>query len=508
MQWDVSVGQATLLTLLVGLSVGTLATVLALLVSLGAFWFRIAGWRLAVGLISSFLLVPVYVQATAWSAGFGSNGWLRLSQVDAAKSPWMGVASVVWIHACAALPYCFWIISLGLRRIHDARVDQALVEFGPSFALRRQVLPKLLPWLLGAFLWAFACVQYDMVVTNLFQTPTLCESVYQQVQFGKLRSVPILIAWAISILCGLALALSVFFSMGQDVAKAGRSPSGSAGSDRFDAAIARPWYAGLTLSVWGVLTVCCMVPWMNLISRMGWSSVLVEGRGVRSWSLSEVGASFGHVADFRTEFGWSLHLSLWTVGLSLFLTALMIPWSGNRYRSAWLFGVLGCMLATPGPLINLFIGQFLNRWLPDAWSFLSDQTLLGPILALQFRVLPVVFGLIWVAQQQYLHRYGELLALESGLPYRMRFYAWMRFVQRGWIVAFWIGFSIAFGDLASYLLVQPPGVTTVAMRMFDLLHYGTKNREAGLAVVLAFFGALSSLAWLRVPRVGPISDRS
>jgi ABC-type spermidine/putrescine transport system permease subunit II len=176
-QWDVSVGQATLLTFLVGLSVGTLATLLALLVSLGAFWFRIAGWRLAVGLISSFLLVPVYVQATAWSAGFGSNGWLRLSQVDAAKSPWMGVASVVWIHACAALPYCFWIISLGLRRIHDARVDQALVEFGPSFALRRQVLPKLVPWLLGAFLWAFACVQYDMVVTNLFQTPTLCESV-------------------------------------------------------------------------------------------------------------------------------------------------------------------------------------------------------------------------------------------------------------------------------------------------------------------------------------------
>jgi ABC-type Fe3+ transport system permease subunit len=247
---------------------------------------------------------------------------------------------------------------------------------------------------------------------------------------------------------------------------------------------------------------------MNLISRMGWSSVLVEGRGVLSWSLSEVVAAFGHVADFRTEFGWSLQLSLWTVGLSLVLTASMIPWSGNRYRAAWFFGVLGCMLATPGPLINLLIGQFLNRCLPDSWSFLSDQTLLGPILALQFRVLPVVFGLIWVAQQQYLHRYGELLALEAGLPYRKRFYAWMRFVQRGWIIAFWIGFSIAFGDLASYLLVQPPGVTTVAMRMFDLLHYGTKNREAGLAVVLAFFGALSSIAWLRVSRRGPISDRS
>jgi len=507
-QWDVSVGQATLLTLLIGVSVGTLATLLALVVSLGTFWFRIAGWHLAVGLVSSFLLVPVYVQATAWSAGFGSNGWLRLSQVDAAKWPWMGVASVVWIHACAALPYCFWIVSLGLRRIHDARVDQALVEFGPWFSLRRQILPRLGIWLLGAFLWAFASVQYDMVVTNLFQTPTLCESVYQQVQFGKLRSVPILIAWGISMVCGLALALSVFLSMPHEASQGGRSTADPSGSERLEASIAGPWHVWLTLTIWGVLAVCCMVPWMNLISRMGWSSLVVEGRGVRSWSLNESIDSIGHVADFREEFGWSLQLSLWATGLSLFLTAVMIQWSSNRYRSAWMFGIIGCMLATPGPLINLTVGQLLNRWLPASWSFLSDRTLLGPILALQFRVLPVVFGLIWVTRQAYLKRYGELLALEAGLPHRIRVYSSMRFCQWGWILAFWIGFSIAFGDLASYLLVQPPGVTTVAMRMFDLLHYGTKNREAGLAVVLAFFGTLSSLAWLRFPRSRPNADRS
>jgi ABC-type Fe3+ transport system permease subunit len=73
---------------------------------------------------------------------------------------------------------------------------------------------------------------------------------------------------------------------------------------------------------------------------------------------------------------------------------------------------------------------------------------------------------------------------------------WIGYSKWSWLIAFWIGFSIAFGDLASYLLIQPPGVTTVAMRMFDLLHYGTKNREAGLAVALAIFGSVSSLAWL------------
>jgi ABC-type Fe3+ transport system permease subunit len=54
---------------------------------------------------------------------------------------------------------------------------------------------------------------------------------------------------------------------------------------------------------------------------------------------------------------------------------------------------------------------------------------------------------------------------------------------------------IAFGDLASYLLVQPPGVTTVAMRMFELLHYGIRNREASLALLLSAFALLPSW-WL------------
>ena len=159
MQWDVSVGQATLLTFGIGVCVGLLTTLVSAGLSLATFWLRIYGWRLAIVLISSFLLVPLYVQATAWSAGFGSNGWFRLSQVDASKYPWLGILSVIWIHACAALPFCFWIITLGLRRANGAMVDQAILESGPWFALRTQVLPNLLVWMVGAFLWAFASVQ-------------------------------------------------------------------------------------------------------------------------------------------------------------------------------------------------------------------------------------------------------------------------------------------------------------------------------------------------------------
>ncbi|MFM7975376.1 MAG: hypothetical protein ACKO8U_09915, partial [Pirellula sp.] len=218
---------------------------------------------------------------------------------------------------------------------------------------------------------------------------------------------------------------------------------------------------------------------------------------VRTWSLAECSTALWHVQDFADEFRWSLQLSLWATAMSLGLASMLLWITRNRAGHVLAIGFLGCMLATPGPLINLVIGQLLNRHLPYSLSFLSDRTLIGPILALQFRILPVVFGLLWITRQQYLDRLGELLQIENQLPFRSRIYSWVRYSQWGWITTFWIGFCIAFGDLASYLLVQPPGVTTIAMRMFDLLHYGTKNREAGLAVAIALFGAISSLLWIR-----------
>jgi|GEM_PF-553459 iron(III) transport system permease protein len=491
-QWDVSVSHATLLTLGIGLCVGLLTTLLALWLSLATCWFRITGSKIAIALISSFLLIPLYVQATAWSAGFGSNGWLRLSQVDASKHPLMGLASVVWIHTCAATPYCFWILALGLRRTYNPLVDQSMLESGPVFTLRSQLLPKLKPWLIASFLWAFASVHYDMVVTNLFQTPTLCESVYQQVQFGKLRSLPILIAWGISIAVGLSLSLGSIFLRLRNTVRSQMAKDNTA-----NLVLSKYQRNLISLVTWLALLVCFVIPWLNLISRLGVRSSIVDGQGVRTWSLAECSTALWHVQDFADEFSWSLQLSLWATAISLVLASMLLWTTRNRVGHVLAIGLLGCMLATPGPLINLAIGQLLNRHLPDSLSFLSDRTLIGPILALQFRILPVVFGLLWITRQQYLDRQGELLQLESQLHAKSRLYSWVRYSQWGWITTFWIGFCIAFGDLASYLLVQPPGVTTIAMRMFDLLHYGTKNREAGLAVALALLGALSSLLWIR-----------
>jgi iron(III) transport system permease protein len=61
-----------------------------------------------------------------------------------------------------------------------------------------------------------------------------------------------------------------------------------------------------------------------------------------------------------------------------------------------------------------------------------------------------------------------------------------------------VGFLVAFGEVSATLLVVPPGVTTISVRVFQLIHYGIDDRVA--AVCLSIFAVLAAfvaaVAWL------------
>jgi len=104
---------------------------------------------------------------------------------------------------------------------------------------------------------------------------------------------------------------------------------------------------------------------------------------------------------------------------------------------------------------------------------------------------------LWLARERFENRNKRLLELDLGLPYMTRAWVLFKAMAKPIAVAFAIAFFVAFADLSSYLLVQPAQVTTVAMRMFDLLHYGINSRESGLALALVCFGAIPTLLFVR-----------
>ena len=65
-------------------------------------------------------------------------------------------------------------------------------------------------------------------------------------------------------------------------------------------------------------------------------------------------------------------------------------------------------------------------------------------------------------------------------------------------VAWLIGLALALGDLTASSLVAPPGVETLAVHIFNLVHYGVEDQVAGicLALLIVFGSVAASVAWL------------
>ena len=442
----------------------------------------------------SLVFVPIYVQATAWSAGFGLQGWLRFSQVAAAISPAQAMFSVVWIHGTAISPICYLLCSMGIARAIDTDTRQALMDFGSRYAVTRVLIPKLGPWIAACFLISVALIGNDMVVTNLFQVPTLTESLYQQVQFNEIR------IWSVLASCSFVflLGIVVWSTAIKSIAFLGPERSGGnqpANSDTF--AIQGYWKWLGAFVGWLVVCLVVLVPVANLIAKAGWVA-RAEPLGIqRGWSVSRFAESILELGSFRAELVWSLQLSLYATGFALALGIFSVSLAKSRWSSSIWIACMAMLLATPGPLINLVLIKLSNSVQTDFLIYLADRTIAAPILALQSRCWPIAFGILWVAQQRFNLRHQHQMAIDLGLPFSTRFWVRAKAMTLPILTSVLVCFFVSFADLSSYLLVLPPGVTTVSMRMFDLLHYGVKNQDASLALGLALCGMLASVLLLR-----------
>ena len=445
----------------------------------------------------SLILVPIYVQATAWSAGFGLQGWFRFSQVAAAISPAQAMFSVVWIHGTAISPICYLLCSMGIARAMDTDTRQALMDFGSRYAVARVLLPKLGPWIAASFFISVALIGNDMVVTNLFQVPTLTESLYQQVQFNEIR------IWSVLASCSFVFVLGivVWSIASKSFAFLSAERSGGDQPAYSDAFAIQGYWRWLGAFVgWLLVCLVVVVPIANLVAKAGWVA-RAEPQGIqRGWSLFRFAESIMELGSFQTELLWSIQLSLYATGLALALGMSSLCLAKSRWSSSIWIACMAMLLATPGPLINLLLIKISNSLQTDWLVYLADRTLAAPILALQSRCWPLAFGILWVAHRRFDLRHHHQMAIDRGLPVSARLWVRAKAMVLPILTSALVCFFVSFADLSSYLLVLPPGVTTVSMRMFDLLHYGVKNQDASLALGLAVCGMLASVLLLRKVR--------
>ena len=463
------------------LSLGTclialpLGTVLALLTTRTDLLGRRASWLSLLCL----LFVPLYLTAAAWDAGFGQLGWHTVS-VSGPVEPWLaGWRAAIWVHAMAATPWVMLLVAAAARQIQSSLEEDALLDATAVQVVWHVTLRRLRPALVVAALWVLLATAAEMTVTDLYRVRTYAEVLYTGFALGDdladslVRVLPGMVAASALVVLAYLVAASL-------------APS-------FRTSARPPWIFRLGGWRWPMLMFQCVllllivaVPLASLLYKAGVKIQLIDGQPQRIWTIGSLVSTLASVPGrYGEEFGWTFVLGAATATAAIGL-GLPLAWLARRSRwwSVPVIAVAAVGLAVPGPLIGLAIIWLLDRPFPPGFIWLYDRTLFAPILAMLIRTLPVTILFSWHILRSVADDVLDAAACDGAGLWRQ--FWWIAAPPRiGPLLAVWlVAFALAAGDLACSILVVPPGVTTVPIRVFGLLHAGVDDQVAAISLVM------------------------
>jgi len=474
-----------LATLAVSLPLGTLLAVLLVRTNLPLrrLWLAVLGMQ---------LFVPLYVHAAAWDSGFGVTGWF--TTLVGGETVWLeAFRGAVWIHVVSALPWVVLIVGCGTWFVEPELEEDALLHTSAGEVLFRVTLRRALPAVGIAALWVAAMTAGEITATDLFRVRTFAEEIYMALSGGAGSTDALTtVAPLVLIVAGLVLAAVVLLGRmtPRDLPASIRSrPVLTLGS-------ARGWMGAIVAALMSVLIA---VPLGSLVFKAGVEVVKVDGDVQRQWSA---GVLLDRVWDsgprFADELQWSFELGFFAATAAT-LGGLLLAWWLRDVRAGSLpvLAALSAALALPGPLVALGIIFLLNRDLPGLTT-LYDQTLLAPWLALIVRTLPWTTLVLWFAVRSVPKDVLDAAAIDGAGSAR-RLVRIVLPLRRGALLLAWlVAFVLSVGDMAFTVIVLPPGVETISVRIFRLIHAAADSEVAAvcLMLLLAQAAAMLAAAWV------------
>lgn len=452
-----------------------LGTALALLLARTDLPGRRAGWAL-VGLM---LFMPLYLQAAAWMSGFGLQGWFpAVTGGPVLLDGWTGA---VWIHAVAAVPWVTAIVGVALVRVEPELEEAALLDTGPLTVVARVTLPAVLPAVGLAAVWVAVQAAGEMTVTDLFAVRTYAEELYTRTAVGiepgegPLGVLPGAMLTALVVTGGLVLS-------------ARAAPQGGPLSVRTSRVFALgAWRWPLVALAVAVGLLLVGVPWGSLLLKAG---IVVEQVGearVRSWSAGKLaGMVLAAPGEHGREIGWSALIGGVSATLAV-VAAVGLAWPARRGGVwAWpAWGATALSLAVPGPLMGLAAIAMLNRPELPLLAYLYDNSILPPVLVLALRALGPATLAAWHGLASVPAELLDAAAVDGAGPLRRLLGVVLPMRRRTLAVAWLVALAVTQADLAASILVVPPGVTTLAIHIFQLVHYGVEDQVAAICLALA-----------------------
>ena len=463
-------------TILLVLAVACLAIPLGFIF---AFLITRTNFRLstvAQSIVLAMLLVPAFIHVAAWDAGFGLQGWISRN-VGAGVILLDGWPGAIWVYTMSVLPWVIFIIGIFLLRVPSELEEMAATEMSPFHVLRYVSLRYALPGFIGAFLWISIVVANEVTITDVYQIRTYAEEVYagfalgDTLQEAQARVVPgVLLIAAISVAA---------YKLGTTLLPQNTTTNSE---KRFVFRIDS--YHGIVSLVLAFgLILLVLLPLVNLCFKAGVTVTQMGELRVRSWSpVKMVRIVAESPIRFSSEIAWSLVLGQ-LAAISSVAFAILAAWYG---RIKWI-GIPALVVALvgaaiPGPILGLSVVRGLNQPDVDILSYLYDDTIFAAWLVLSIRTFPFAYLICQFAIRTIDQQILDSASVEGVSHFRQLLHVVLPILGPQLIGAWLICLVWAMGELSATILAVPPGVTTLAIRIFNLVHYGVEDRLAGICL--------------------------
>ena len=397
------------------------------------------------------ILIPPYIQAIVW------DSLIYDTHYSPSFSPFWAAS------LCLALSYFPYITLLtigGLRGIDTGCEEVGLIHRGPWPTLTRVSLPMITPHILTGALFVFVFSIIDFGVPDIFRLRVYPVEIF--IQFSGLydERAAIVLAFPLLIIIASLILLQIIFMKGKSYMKFSYS------------AVQRPFWTSrrarllATIFVSGVLFLSSIIPVVVLTKRIGSFEILADVLRTSWYDLfySLVMAFLGGLIMAVMAFSVAYFLERMCEGKRKFL------W---EYLTQLPFAIPAILLGIA--LIKLWNQPFLARFYQSPFMVLLGYV--AHYVPFSIRTMASFF-------KQVNPRLEEAAYLVTTNWLRIMGRILLPLTKRGILIAFFIGFVLSLGDLGVTLLIIPPGLSTIPIKIYNYMHYGAEERVAALCLTL------------------------
>jgi iron(III) transport system permease protein len=380
------------------------------------------------------------------------------------------------------------LTAAGLVWTHRNEEEQAILDGGWWNALFRVVLPKVRVWTLAGAMWCAVPILTEMVVSNLYQVPTVAEQIYLDASSGTVSLLTYVSSFSC---CVLPLFLGMWVYCRCSTARRGLDFRPS----HFRASVLElyTWRWPVSLGVWLAVAILVFLPIASLLAKAGWQPYTGDdGLNYYGWSVERLGrTAYESITLFQEEYYWSGLMATLTSSLALITAALVFAVTRRALRVVMSL-IMVVAIAIPGPAVGMLVIWLINRSQPAWLGQLYDHSLAAPVLAQQFRLLPLAWLMVGAIVAGISRTTWEQTQLEGLSCWDVLRRVLVPQASRMFLAAWLLLAVLSVGELSCTILLLPPGVTTISMRLFEMLHFGMRHQDSGLCGVLLLGGWLVS----------------